>query len=69
MSGHKALTRMNRFQQKSKTSLGVHGGFLKEKFEKKKLKFRNFKIEIKVNNLSSKTENLYLVIVQTLVFD
>ena len=68
MSGHKALTRMNRFQQKSKTSLGVHGGFLKEKFEKK-LKYRNFRIEIKVNNLSSKTENLYLVIVQTLVFD
>ena len=55
MSGHKALTRMNRFQQKSKTSLGVHGGFLKEKFEKK---LRYFKIEIKVNNLSSKTENL-----------
>ena len=67
MSGHKALTRMNRFQQKSKTSLGVHGGFLEEKL--KKIKYRNFKIEIKVNNLSSKTENLYLVIVQTLVFD
>ena len=31
ISGHNALTRIKRFQQKSKTSPGVHGGFLKSK--------------------------------------
>ena len=30
ISGHNALTRIKRFQQKSKTSPGVHGGFLKK---------------------------------------